>query len=539
MADRKTVALGISGSTKDAASPATRWDQWRPTIGLCQQDDLVIDRLELFYQRRFVRTARQVQNDLHAVSPETEVRLHELNFEDPWDFAEVYSVLHEFARSYPWDPEREDYLVHMTTGTHAWQICLFLLTETRHLPARLIQTAPGYGRKAHPAGRYSIIDLDLSRYDQLADRFDAERREGVSFLKAGIETRSRSFNDLMDKIEHVAVHSKAPILLTGATGVGKTQLARRIYELRKRQHLVEGEFVEVNCATLRGDAAMSALFGHVQGAFTGAVRPRKGFLQAADGGLLFLDEIGELGLDEQTMLLRAIEEKVFVPMGADEAVRSDFQLLAGTNRDLRERVAAGEFRDDLLARIDLWDFRLPPLRERIEDVEPNLDYELERYARAEGRRLRFNKEARERFLAFASAPQATWDGNFRDLGAAVQRMATLSSSGRIGVETVEEEIQRLQSAWAPQAADRTEDWIERVLGDERAAQIDPFDAAQLREVLRVCRRHPTLSSAGRELFAVSRLKKSSRNDADRLTKYLARFDLTWKQLRSRMDDDRA
>ena len=103
---------------------------------------------------------------------------------------------------------------------------------------------------------------------------------------------------------------------------------------------MQGPFVEVNCATLRGDAAMSALFGHVKGAFTGALRDRPGLLRAADGGVLFLDEIGELGADEQAMLLRALEEKRFLPLGGDREVTSDFQLIAGTNRDLADEVRA-------------------------------------------------------------------------------------------------------------------------------------------------------------------------------------------------------
>ena len=120
---------------------------------------------------------------------------------------------------------------------------------------------------------------------------------------------------MIDRIEQVAIRSKAPILLTGPTGAGKSQLAKRIYELKLARHQIKGAFVEVNCATLRGDAAMSALFGHVKGAFTGAASNRAGLLRAANGSIVFLDEIGELGLDEQAMILRAIEDKRFLPVG--------------------------------------------------------------------------------------------------------------------------------------------------------------------------------------------------------------------------------
>jgi transcriptional regulatory protein RtcR len=119
---------------------------------------------------------------------------------------------------------------------------------------------------------------------------------------------------------------------------------------------------------------MSTLFGHVKGAFTGALRDRAGVLRVADKGVLFLDEIGELGIDEQAMLLRALEEKTFLPLGSDREARSDFQLIAGTNQDLLAAVRQGRFREDLLARINLWTFTLPGLRSRPEDIEPNLQF---------------------------------------------------------------------------------------------------------------------------------------------------------------------
>src|SRR5262249_53172240 len=143
----------------------------------------------------------------------------------------------------------------------------------------------------------------------------------------------------------------APILLLGPTGAGKSLLARRIYELKQSRRLVKGRFVEVNCATVRGDAAMSALFGHVKGAFTGAMRDRPGLLLSANEGLLFLDEIGELGLDEQAMLLRALEDKRFLPLGSDREAASGFTVIAGTKRRLGELLKDCGFREYPRARI--------------------------------------------------------------------------------------------------------------------------------------------------------------------------------------------
>jgi transcriptional regulatory protein RtcR len=493
------------------------------------QPDLRVDRLELIHGGIHQGLARYVAADIAAVSPETEVRPHVMDFANPWDFEEVYGKLLDFARAYPFDPDCEDYLVHITTGTHVAQICLFLLTEARYLPGRLLQTNPSRGTVS-PVGTWSAIDLDLSRYDSIATRFAAAAAEGSSFLKSGIETRNAAFNRMIGEIEQVAIRSRAPLLLMGPTGAGKSQLARRIFELKRLQHQVPGGFVEVNCATLKGDSAMSALFGHKRGAFTGAAADRPGLLRAADRGVLFLDEIGELGLDEQAMILRAIEEKRFLPVGADRESSSDFQLIAGTNRELGAAVADGTFRDDLFARLNLWTFELPALRDRIEDIEPNLDYELDRFAEREGSRVSFNKEARRAFLDFATAPDARWTGNFRDLAASVTRMATFAPAGRIDVATVEAEKLRLRRFWSGAAAGEGLDPLAGLLSPEAAEALDPFDRVQLAEVVKVCRRSRSLSEAGRTLFAASRSRRSAPNDADRLRKYLQRHGLDWPML---------
>jgi transcriptional regulatory protein RtcR len=378
-----------------------------------------------------------------------------------------------------------------------------------------------------PRGTLSVIDLDLGKYDRLAARFRARRARGESLLKAGIATRNPAFNRLIAELEQVADRSSDPILLAGETGTGKTEMCRRIHELRRARHRLEGELVAVNCATLRGDTAMSALFGHARGAFTGASEPRAGFLRKAHRGLLFLDEIGELGADEQAMLLKAIEEKRFYPVGADKEVISDFQLVAGTNRDLAAAVRAGTFREDLLARIALWTFALPPLRERREDIAPNLDYELDRVGADRGAVVSMSRSARDHFLRFAEA--APWPANFRDLGAAVRRMATLCDGGRIGDGDVDAEIARLTAGW--RVAPVADDLLDRLLG-ARAAALDRFDRVQLADVVAVCAAQPSLSAAGRVLFARSLEEKASRNDADRLRKYLRRFGLDHDAIRA-------
>lgn len=527
---KRRVVIGFLGTTLDQGKHPDRWQRWRPTIALCQHDDFQIDRFELLHSRSHTALAERIENDIEQVSPATKVVRRHIEFKDPWDFEEVYAALHDFARSYTFDTDAEDYLVHITTGTHVGQICWFLLTEARLIPGGILQASPPKRWKDGGIGSYSIIDLDLSRYDKIATRFKAEQSDATAFLKSGIDTRNAAFNRMIDRIEQVAIRSKAPILLTGPTGAGKSHLAQRIFELKEARHQLGGAFVEVNCATLRGDSAMSALFGHLKGAFTGAMTDRPGLLRAANGGILFLDEIGELGIDEQAMILRAIEEKRFLPVGSDKEVTSYFQLIAGTNRNLSAAVAKGEFREDLLARLDLWTFALPSLKDRREDIEPNIAYELARHARNSGDAVTFNKEARARYLEFATSPAAAWSANFRDLAASITRMATLAPSGRINEDLVDDEIERLRRKWTAAAHNNDDDVLEGLLGADQLASIDAFDRVQLAYVVAACRSSRSLSEAGRRLFAASRAAKSSTNDADRLKKYLTRFGLSWTML---------
>ena len=529
---KKQIVIGILGVKLDRAFSDDPWAGWRPTVSLCQHEELLIDRLELLVDAKNQDLADSVTADIGKVSPETTVRHHHFGIDNPWDFEQAYAALHDFSTRYFFNIDKEDYFVHITTGTHVCQICLFLLTESRHIPGKLLQSSPPKRQKRNKPGEYAIINLDLSRYDRLAARHKLEVKEHLTYLKSGIATRSPEFNKLIIEIESVAIYSKSPIVLMGPTGAGKSRLARRVFELKRARGQVAGEFIEINCGTLRGDAAMSALFGHVKGAFTGALTDRLGLLKTADRGILFLDEVGELGLDEQAMLLRALEDKSFFPMGSDTTTQSDFQLISGTNRDLIQDVHSGKFRADLFSRINLWVYKLPGLSERREDIEPNLDYELQLFAQNHGRIARFNKEARARYLRFAMSPEAYWKGNFRDLNASVTRMTTLSRGHRIDEANVDTEIRRLQVLWKD-GDGQDQQWqglLEDVLGRDKIDGQDLFDKLQLAQVIRVCRECKTMSAAGRRLFAASRLQKKTANDADRLKKYLAKFDLTWDQI---------
>ncbi len=554
----KKVAFGFLGTRLDAAGGfgKKRESFWRPSIALARDASLGLSRFEIWYDTKFQKLANLVKEDIESGENPPEVLLRKADIKNPWNFEEVYAFLFDFAADYVFRPEEEEYFIHLTTGTHVAQICLFLLAETRHLPARLIQTSPrsdgqqteelrnaDRGSEDQPAERsekqeahrpsISIVDLDLARYDKLAQRFERKRQSDLEILKAGINTRNSAFNRLITEIEQVARASTEPILLLGPTGAGKSHLAKQIYQLRRSQHRVDGAFVDINCATIRGEQAMSALFGHVKGAFTGALNRREGLLKKADRGLLFLDEVAELGMDEQAMLLRAIEDRLFLPLGSDKEESSDFQLIVGTNRDLRQRVREGLFREDLLKRMDTWSFVLPGLSERREDIEPNLDFELRKFEDRSGRRITFGREAKRSYLDYALSSEATWDGNFRDLNASVIRLATLAPEGRITEKCVAREVARLGESWSRGssngASSENGDAIIAAVG-LMPERLDMFERPQLSAVIRTLGESRTLAEAGRKLFGVSRKTREHSNDSDRVRKYLARFGLDARAL---------
>ncbi|MGC2236404.1 MAG: RNA repair transcriptional activator RtcR [Pyrinomonadaceae bacterium] len=528
---KPNIVIGFLGSNLDHAKEAARWKKWRPTVSICcHNESFPVARLDMLYQPQHLELAEIIDKDIKSVSPNTEVRRLKIEFNDPWSFEEVYSGLLDFATNYDFNPDQENYFIHITAGTHVAQICLFLLTESYYFPGKVLQTSPPNAENKQKYGSYHITDLDFSNYSQIISRFDEDRRKKTTKLKSGIETKNALFNQTIDEIEKVAVKSKDPILLLGPTGTGKTKLAERIYEIKAEDRKIKGEFVQVNCATIQGDGAMSKLFGHVRGSFTGADSDRVGLLKKADKGVLFLDEIGELGLDEQAMLLRAIEEKKFSPFGSDNDIDSDFQLITGTNRDLAAEVKAKRFREDLLARIKLWTFFLPPLKDRREDIEPNIDYELRQFAQRTKKRISFNKDARLYFLKFSSSAEALWSANFRDLNAAINRMATMATGGKISIELVKIEIKRLKADWSLETSGKFDDLLESLLGKEKFESLDVFDRIKLEGIITKCCEAKTLSEAGRILFPNSRTRKTKQNDADRLRKFLISLGTNWTDL---------
>jgi PAS domain S-box-containing protein len=243
--------------------------------------------------------------------------------------------------------------------------------------------------------------------------------------------RSPAIRKIVDTIRRVAA-SDATVLITGESGTGKELVARSIHESSRRR---ERTLVAVNCAAIPNELLESELFGHVRGAFTGAVRDRRGLVEMAEGGTLFLDEIGDLPMPMQAKLLRLLQEKTYQRVGEGQPRRADMRVLAATNVDLEQAIARGAFRQDLFFRLCVIPIRIPPLRERREDIAPLAAFLLARRSVAAGRLpMRFSREA------VHLLEQARWEGNVRQLINVVDYVIALCEPAVVDARGLPEEF---------------------------------------------------------------------------------------------------
>ena len=321
-----------------------------------------------------------------------------------------------------------------------------------HQPSAFVDDDVDFARRV---ADHLALALSHERLAEAARR-DAEAREVAARLEAQVATltrelearsgdrrvigRSRLWKDVLAHAARVA-KTETTVLLTGESGTGKEVVARFIHHASRRS---AGPFVAINCAALPDELLESELFGHERGAFTGAVAAKPGRIEQASGGVLFLDEVGEMALTVQAKLLRVLEEREFMRLGSTRVLRADIRVIAATNRDLHAAMRRGGFREDLYYRLGVFEISLPPLRERVEDVMDLADAFLKQIGETVGRPAAgIARDAREQLLRYG------WPGNVRELRNAIERAVILADGGYIRSEHLPVTLPRPSAHDAP------------------------------------------------------------------------------------------
>jgi DNA-binding NtrC family response regulator len=316
-------------------------------------------------------------------------------------------------------------------------------TPESERPQIVMMTAHGSTQIVREAFKLGIEDflekpfeveelLTLARRAVRSQKLRTEKQYLLSerdaeFNQYGIVGRSRAMQDVIHRAEMVA-STKSTVLITGETGTGKEMVARLIHHRSSQRDM---PLIKVNCAAIPDTLLESELFGHVRGAFTGATMTKRGKFALADGGSIFLDEIGTLSTAVQAKLLRVLQEREFEPLGAERTQRVDVRVVAATNRDLKQMVSEARFQEDLYYRLNVIPIEIPPLRDRREDIPMLIDHFVEKHRQRSGKRI----DRVERDVVDA-LNRYDWPGNVRELENTIERAVVLASGTTLSVEAI-------------------------------------------------------------------------------------------------------
>jgi len=368
---------------------------------------------------------RVLRDEGHEVVETTRARhAQQLLAERPFDLLIVDNLMPELTGL---DLIRE--LVSSTPANERPQILLMTAHATVESAIEAMKLgALDYLQKPFEVDELLVVvrrALDHQRLRTEREYLVSERDD--EFNRYGIVGRSRVMQELIRKAELVA-QSKSTVLITGETGTGKEMIARAIHDRSAQRDM---PLIKVNCAAIPETLLESELFGHVRGAFTGATSNKRGKFALADGGTIFLDEIGTMTPALQAKLLRVLQDREFEPLGAERTVRVDVRVIAATNRDLQRMVAEGQFLGDLFYRLNVIPFEIPPLRERREDIPALIEHFVRKHETRVGRRYERVEPA-----VLKALQDYPWPGNVRELENTIERAVVLSTGSIITAEAV-------------------------------------------------------------------------------------------------------
>lgn len=387
------------------------------------------DAVYLLYNNdEYLRRASGVYEELQRRPDTPEVCYEEISVSNPTDYVALYECMqHKCIEIVENRPKNCEFFVSTSSGTPQMQTCWLLLVLGEVFPAQLLQVDPPHKlvdgespvRKIELAVDHfpriqspSKLKRELSIATRKAESLAKERSAMERELAPNLVGSSKVFRDVVAAAKRLANHD-TPVLITGETGTGKEEIAKLIhFESRRR----EQPFLPINCAGLPETIFESELFGHAKGAFTDAQEPKSGLLEDAGEGTVFLDELGELPLSQQAKLLRVLHDKKFRRVGESRERTCAARIVAATNRDLDSMVEAGEFREDLLYRLNVVEIEIPPLRDRDQDIVELAEHFLGKYNKKYDRELRISESALEYLRTLP------WNGNVRELQHAMERV---------------------------------------------------------------------------------------------------------------------
>lgn len=421
------------GATDHECAEAKRGSDLGP-IATALNGDRRFDRIYLLTNYDFDRSKNYcIWLEAIANYKSAAVDLYSVDLISPIDYADIYTQVSSNLQQAGLPRNDVELTFHVSPGTPAMAAIWIILAKTR-FPAKLIQTSKERGVES--------VDFFFDLASDFLPEYLKRSGERVQRLAAAAQPLSPEFGKIIHQSQVVANQISlarriaaydVPVLILGETGTGKELFAEAIHAASSR---AGRPFVAVNCGAIAPELANSELFGHKKGAFTGATVDRQGHFQEASGGTLFLDEVGDLPLDTQVRLLRALQSHEITPMGQSKPVRIDTRILAATHRDLPEDVATGRFREDLFHRLAVGILQLPPLRERPGDVDMLVQHFLVNInADAAGR-----PEAQQKSISPAASQflrMHTWTGNIRELYHTLLRAVIWST----GTEVTNKDIQ--------------------------------------------------------------------------------------------------
>ena len=428
---KKSWLVSWIGETDHQCSEGKRGNELGPIASALTPHGR-FDKIRLLTNYDFARSQAYC-HWLERTTGYADIELFQIDLPSPIHYAAIYEEVCAELKRARLPRDDVELTFHLSPGTPAMAAIWIILSKTR-FPANLIQTSKEKGLEKVDF----FFDLAndflpefLQRSDERIDRLSSAHLPGEREFGKIIH-RSEVMQHQIQLARRIAVHD-VPALILGETGTGKELFAEAIHASSRR---AAGPLVPVNCGAIPRDLANSELFGHKKGAFTGADKDHKGYFQEADRGTLFLDEVGDLPLDSQVRLLRALQKKEITPVGASRSQVVDVRIVAATHRNLMADVVAGRFREDLFHRLAVGILRLPPLRARGEDLDILISYFLDQVnADAVGR-----PEAQHKMLSAAARGlllQHPWPGNVRELYHTLLRAAIWSTSAEIKAEDIQ------------------------------------------------------------------------------------------------------